>query len=101
MATIQDRLNKTYCLFEYKGDTILANRGARTVWVKTDKGEIVNLSQLKDKRHRYFVESKIVDDNRPYRIGDKIIIDNLTWFVVDWQVNGIKSKYKYTYVIAR
>ncbi|EMB7054229.1 hypothetical protein VAG18_002921 [Escherichia coli] len=102
MATIQDRLNKTYCLFDYNGDTILAYRGAHTVWIKGKDGGIVNLSNLKDRKHRYFVESMSVDSDTPYSTGDKVIIDNLTWYVVDWQVNGIRSRgSKYTYIVAR
>lgn len=103
MATLQERLNSTYCLFVHKGETILANKGSRNVWIKDKDGNIVNLALLTERKHRFFIESRIVESDKQLRVGDKVFIDNDTWYVVDWQsLKGDSfSNFRYSFVVAK
>lgn len=103
MATIQERLNKIYCLFVYNGETILAYKGYKNVWIKDSGGNIINLALLRERRHRFFTESRVIESNTFYRTGDKVIVDNDTWYVVDWQslTCDASDNCKYSMVIAK
>lgn len=103
MATIQERLNKIYCLFVYNGETILAYKGSKNVWIKDSGGNIINLALLRERRHRFFIESRIIESSTCYRTGYKVIVDNDTWYVVDWQSLSCDTSdnRKYSIVIAK
>lgn len=98
--TLQERLNKVYCLVPKGEGYIVANKGSRNAWIKNPDGSVESVAILINSSYKMFTESMEYFTSEVKFIGEKVDIDGVIWYIVD--IAGIpENDNTYKYVVAR